>query len=199
MNTTLDPAAPFVLDTKPLGRRAGAMVTVQREAPAPAGWEVSSCHVDAGSPVALALRLESVVEGVLVSGTATVRTSGECSRCLDPVAGQMTVALQQLFEYPESEQAFGDDSEPLPHMVGELLDLEPTLRDSVVLDLPQVPLCGPQCPGLCPMCGARLADDPGHGHDETDARWAALQDWLASAEDSTAPNEGGSDLAEKGN
>lgn len=196
---TLDPTAPFVLDTKPMRRRAGAMLTVQREVPAPAGWEVSSCRVAPGTPIALDLRLESVVEGVLVSGTASAATIGECSRCLDPVAGRLVIQVQQLFEYPESEQGAGEAEEPLPRLVGELLDLEPTLRDGVVLDLPLVPLCGPDCPGLCATCGARLADDPEHGHEETDARWAALQDWLASPHDASGATVDGSDLAEKGN
>jgi uncharacterized protein len=44
-----------------------------------------------------------------------------------------------------------------------------------VLALPFQPLCTEDCPGLCPECGARLADDPDHGHDEpVDPRWATL-------------------------
>jgi len=44
-----------------------------------------------------------------------------------------------------------------------------------VLALPFQPLCTDDCPGLCPDCGARLADEPGHTHQErTDPRWAAL-------------------------
>jgi uncharacterized protein len=42
--------------------------------------------------------------------------------------------------------------------------------------LPFQPLCRDDCPGLCIECGARLADDPGHRHEEpVDPRWAALQ------------------------
>ena len=49
------------------------------------------------------------------------------------------------------------------------------LRDAVVLALPLNPVCDPECPGLCPECGARLADDPDHTHGEAiDPRWAAL-------------------------
>ena len=196
---TLDPAGPFVLDTRPLGRRAGAMTTVRRTESAPSGWAVSSCGVDPGSPVELDLRLESVVEGVLVSGTALVHTIGECSRCLDPVSGPLRVNVQQLFEYPDAAPGPEADEDPLPRLEGELLDLEPTLRDAVVLDLPLVPLCTPQCPGLCQVCGARLADDPGHHHDRTDERWAALQEWLAAAKDFPVPTAGGTETAEKGN
>ena len=57
----------------------------------------------------------------------------------------------------------------------DLLDLEPLLRDAVVLALPFQPLCQDDCPGLCVECGARLADDPDHGHDAAiDPRWAGL-------------------------
>ena len=63
----------------------------------------------------------------------------------------------------------------LPELEGDLIDLEPVLRDAVVLALPLRPLCRDDCPGLCAECGARLADDPDHGHETVDPRWAALQ------------------------
>jgi uncharacterized protein len=57
----------------------------------------------------------------------------------------------------------------------DLLDLEPLLRDAVVLALPFTPLCEDDCPGLCTECGARLADDPDHTHEAPiDPRWAGL-------------------------
>jgi uncharacterized protein len=57
------------------------------------------------------------------------------------------------------------------------------LRDAVVLALPFQPLCQDDCPGLCVECGARLADDPDHRHeDPTDPRWAALAE-LATDDD----------------
>ena len=85
----LDPPDPLVLDTKPLGRRAGAMRTIERTVPAPEGWTVSSSSVEPGSPIALQLRMESVVDGVRVSGRARVGTVAECSRCLDPIRGEL--------------------------------------------------------------------------------------------------------------
>ncbi len=194
---TLDASDPLVLDTKPLGRRAGAMLTVRRSLRAPAGWSVSSSEVVAGSPVELDLRMESVVEGVLVSGSATVETAAECSRCLDPVTGSIVVALQQLFEYPDLATPPGADGDPLPQLVGDLLDLEPVLRDGVVLDLPQVPVCTPDCPGLCPVCGLRLADEPGHRHDRPDTRWAELQHWLPGTTGAVS-TASGHDSNEKG-
>jgi uncharacterized protein len=116
---------------------------------------------------------------VLVSGVATMPLAGECGRCLEPVSDTLTVDLQELFAYPDSgpgSAAGEDDDEDLARMEGDLLDLEPVLRDAVVLALPLTPLCRPDCAGLCADCGERLDDLPeDHGHGATDIRWAALQ------------------------
>ena len=128
----------------------------------------------------LDLRLESVVEGVLVSGTVDATVTGECVRCLDAITGPLVVDLQELYVYPGSqsggERDPDDDTDPLPELNGDLLDLEPALRDAVVLALPLQPLCRGDCPGLCAQCGVRLEDDPDHQHDQVDPRWAALRD-----------------------
>jgi len=149
--------------------------------PAPAHLGVDVLGVPEGSALELDLRLESVVEGVLVSGTVTGTVSGECVRCLDPVSRAIVVDLQELWTHPGREQearresSEDADEDELPRLDGDLLDLEPALRDAVVLALPLQPLCRDDCPGLCSECGARLADDPGHQHDTVDPRWAALQ------------------------
>ena len=57
------------------------------------------------------------------------------------------------------------------------LDLEPVIRDAISLAEPIAPLCRPDCPGLCRVCGQDLATAPGHAHpDEVDPRLAALAD-----------------------
>jgi uncharacterized protein len=175
----LDPRKPLVLDTRELGRRPGSMRTVRFPAPAPDSLGVELIGVPAGSDVDLDLRLESVMEGVLVSGTATARLTGECGRCLEPVEDTLTVDLQELFAYPESTtraETVGDlVDEETARMEGDLLDLEPALRDAVVLALPLTPLCREDCAGLCAECGERLDDLPeDHAHEAPDARWSAL-------------------------
>ena len=81
---------------------------------------------------------------------------------------------------------------------GDLLDLEPVLRDAVVLALPFQPLCRPDCLGLCPECGARLADDPDHTHDAPiDPRWAQLQQLAAPDLDAQPEDPAGSAGTEK--
>ena len=170
--TRLDPRLPLVIDTRELGRRPGSMRTLSRSAPAPADLGVDVLGVAEGSQLDLDLRLESVMEGVLVSGTVSAEVTGECVRCLDPIASPLVVDIQELFAYPGHEHH--DDEIELHRVEAELLDLEPVLRDAVVLALPFQPLCRDDCPGLCPRCGARLAEDPGHGHEAVDIRWAAL-------------------------
>jgi uncharacterized protein len=124
--------------------------------------------VPAGGAVELDLRLESVVDGVLVSGSVTAPVAGECGRCLEPFSSAETVDVQELFAYD------ADDDET-PALEGDFIDAEPLVRDAIVLGLPLTPLCDADCPGLCATCGVRLADvDPDHAHDEHDPRWAAL-------------------------
>jgi len=176
--TRLDPRSPLVIDTRELGRRPGSMRTLSRSFPAPGNLTVDVVGVPQGSPVDLDLRLESVMEGVLVSATAKAEVTGECVRCLDPIARSVEVSMQELYAYPGRERDVDDDDSELPELEGDLIDLEPVLRDAVVLALPLRPLCRDDCPGLCAECGAQLADDPAHGHEAADPRWAALQGLL---------------------
>nr|WP_199702473.1 YceD family protein [Jiangella rhizosphaerae] len=128
-----------------------------------------------GAGIELNLRLESVMEGVLVSGTVRAPYSGECVRCLEPVDGEVVAEVQELYVYPErADDPDTETDEEELRVEDDLIDLEQPVRDAVVLALPQSPVCRADCPGLCPDCGARLADDPGHAHDTTDPRWAAL-------------------------
>jgi uncharacterized protein len=147
---------------------------VSRTVPAPADLGIEVLGVPEGSPVALDLRLEAVMEGVLVTGVARAALAGECARCLEPISDEVEVRFQELFVY-EDLGVDPDEELEVSMLQNDLVDLEPLLRDAVVLALPFQPLCTEDCPGLCAECGARLADDPDHGHGEpVDPRWAAL-------------------------
>lgn len=184
----LDPRSPFVLDTHELGRRPGSMRTVRLTVPAPAELGTAVIGIPEGADLELDLRLEAVMEGVLVSGAVRGRAVGECVRCLDEVTEPVDVALAELFVYPEravvAAQDGDEDDEDLRELDGDFLDLEPALRDAVVPMLPFQPVCRPDCPGLCSLCGARLADEPGHSHETLDPRWAALGG-LSGSDDET--------------
>ena len=168
----LNPRSGLVLDTHELGRRAGAMKVIRTSVDAPADLGIGVIGVPLGSPVELDLRLESVVEGVLVSGSATVEVRGECVRCLGDVSDELEVGIQELYVYPGVEA----DDDLASRLEGDLIDLEPLLRDEVVLDLPFQPLCRDDCSGLCVECGANLNNDPAHRHQaHLDPRWEALR------------------------
>ncbi|WP_285698799.1 YceD family protein [Actinomadura sp. NBRC 104412] len=184
----LDPNAPLVLDTRALGRQPGSSREEVLTVPAPADLGVEMVGVPEGAAIELRLRLEAVLEGVLVTGTARAPLEGECARCLDPIASTFEADFQELFVYPDTRSGRGGggpspggrheqgaDDEEL-HLEDDLIDLEPVLRDAVVLALPLSPLCRDDCPGLCPECGVRLADaEPDHGHAVADPRWEALR------------------------
>ena len=171
-----------MLDTRELGRRPGSQREVSFSAEAPAGLGIDILGVPEGSTVDLDLRLEAVMEGVLVTGTAAADLEGECARCLEPITDSIVVDLQELFVYDDPDHddrgaREDDEDDDVSRLVDDLVDLEPLLRDAVVLALPYQPLCSDDCPGLCAECGARLADDPDHRHDTpVDPRWAVLGD-----------------------
>ncbi|WP_159798608.1 YceD family protein [Puerhibacterium puerhi] len=176
-----EPRSPLVLDTHELSRRPGTMAEVARVVKAPADLGTAVIGIPEGSDLTVGVRLESVMEGVLVTGVVRGTAVGECVRCLEPLREELTVRVQELFLYPERARAaedMGDDEDEQYVLEEDLADLEPAVRDSVVTALPFQPLCRPDCPGLCSECGARLADDPDHHHDVVDPRWSALQAML---------------------
>jgi uncharacterized protein len=178
----------FDFDLRELGRRPGTLREYRRSVPAPAGLGFDLIGVPEGAPLALELRLESVSEGVLVTGTLTAPVSGQCGRCLEPVTDELSVEVCELFAYAGSVTDETTEQDEVHRVDGEVLDIEPVVRDAVVLALPWTPLCRPDCAGLCPTCGQRLDDLPaGHAHEMIDPRWAALAGF---ASDSSETDEG---------
>lgn len=171
--SSIDPRGPFVFDTRDIGRRAGLQREYTRTAPAPADLGIEVLRVPEGDPVEIELRLEAVMEGVLVTGTAHARLEGECVRCLEEISDEVDVRFQELYLYDAPEA--GEEDDELSVLQDDYLDLEPVLRDALVLELPFQPLCSDDCPGLCAECGASLKEDPDHTHDApVDPRWAGL-------------------------
>ncbi|KZF06003.1 MAG: DUF177 domain-containing protein [Rhodococcus sp. (in: high G+C Gram-positive bacteria)] len=151
------------------------MKQIQRTVTAPARIGLDAIAIEAGSPVELDLRLESVSEGVLVTGTVRAATAGECTRCLEPVTGSVDVYLTELFAYPNSVTEETTDEDEIRRILDDQIDLEPVVVDSVGLELPLNPLCREDCEGLCSECGVRLAiAGSEHSHDILDPRWAGL-------------------------
>ena len=160
---------------------------MQRTVAAPEDLGTDVIGIPTGTDVELDLRLEAVMEGVLVSGSVRGRAVGECVRCLGEVVEDIDVVLQELYVYPERAAVAvedGDDEEDVRELDGDLVDVEPALRDAVVPALPFQPLCRPDCPGLCSICGAHLAEDPDHTHELLDPRWSSLQSMFDETKES---------------
>lgn len=149
---------------------------------APEKWGEGLVSVPEGEPVRVDVRLESVHEGILASGEASTIYSGVCGRCLRDIAQPTEVEFQELFAYPGSEAT---DFE----VQDDHVDLENLVRDAIVLSLPFQPVCQPDCPGLDPVTGERLAEDAEPHDAPIDPRWAALQDYTTDT--NAAPSSSG--------
>ena len=171
--------SPLRINISRLGRRPGSMMTLSETVPSPSRIGLDLIGIAEGAPLTLDLRLESVSEGVLVTGRVSGPTSGECARCLTPVTGDVEIDLTELFAYPDSATDETTDADEVGRVVDDTVDLEQPIIDAVGLALPFAPLCGPDCAGLCPQCGVALASaEPGHHHEQIDPRWAKLADIL---------------------
>lgn len=169
----LDPTDPLVLDTRDLRRGAGNQKEISRTVQAPADLGSGVMNVPEGSDIVLDLRLEAVMDGILVSGTASLDLDGECARCLAEIHDEIDVDVTEFYLY-EVPKDPNEDADELV-LEDDMIDLDPVLRDAVISAIPFQPLCTDDCPGLCPDCGARLADEPDHTHGaKIDPRWAAL-------------------------
>ena len=162
---------PFVAGVGALRHGGVHAKEEHRGGPLP-GLAVTSARVPAHEDV----RIDAVLEvasgsSILVTGAVAAPWEGECRRCLGPARGTLTTDVRELYEdHPNPEAP--DETYKLR---GDELDLEPLVRDAVLLELPQAPLCSEACAGLCPVCGIDLNTGTCSCETEsTDPRWAAL-------------------------
>jgi uncharacterized protein len=164
--TTATSARPFLVHA---GRLRRAVGTRQREVRRGVVDDLacSGSRVPEQAEVEADVVLESVMGGLSVAGVVRAPWAGTCRRCLEPAGGVLEVPVREHF----TEGGDGEETYPLHH--GEV-DLEPMVRDAVLLELPQAPLCRPDCKGLCPTCGADRNLGACHCEPRRDDRWAAL-------------------------
>lgn len=165
---------PYTVNVYDLMHRPGEMRESQLRLAVPEKLGEGLVSIPAGETINADLRFESMHEGILVSAELTSTAAGECSRCLIDITVPVQVDFQELFAY-SSDEAFDFE------VHDDHVDLEPLIRDAVVLSLPFQPVCQPDCPGLDPETGERLADLPGYEPREVhDPRWSALAGFGAS-------------------
>lgn len=146
--------------------------------PSLVGVRVDLARLDP-EPVAGDLTLESVVEGVLVTGSVRGGVTCKCARCLAEFGTELQVRVCELFAAP----GHLEEEEDVHRVTGEEVDLEPMLRDELTLALPLYPLCRDDCKGMCARCGRDLNDGACDCAEDTlDPRWAALDEVRARLE-----------------
>jgi len=172
------------IDVRDLLERPGSSRTVHVSEPVP-DLHTELAGVPEDTPIEGDLTLESVVEGIYVTGSIGGRLTLVCARCLKSFERGFVVGLRELV----AREAGPDDDYVIDPDL--MLDPEPMVRDAVVLDMPFSPLCRPDCLGLCEDCGGdrNLGECP--GHETTDPRWAALEVLLDPTTDRSDAGEPG--------
>lgn len=167
---------PYTVNVFDLIHRPGESREIDLDVVVPEQLGEGLVSVSAGQNIDVHLRLESLGEGILATAELETIATGECGRCLEPMAMPLELEFQELFAYPE-EEAFDYE------VHDDHVDLEPLIRDAVVLALPFQPVCRPDCPGLDPKTGERLEAPLESPLTETvDPRWAELKK-LGASED----------------
>ena len=156
---------PLVIGVSELLRRPGTQrdfaVVAELE-----GLRISSATLPPGAEVAGRFTIEAMSDhAVTVKGDVTAPWTGECRRCLRAIDGTLTARVEEIFETrPVEGETYA--------LQGEQVDLEPLVRDAVLLALPLAPLCEEACPGPEPE-GHPIGTAEQH---EIDPRWSALRE-----------------------
>lgn len=171
-----------------VGSRAGQTMQVDRDFPAPGGIGDSIVGVKEGEPIHVNGQFDSIIDGLIFTGTFTAPVTAVCARCDRDLSGDWSEQVTAFFPYEDAD-AGKTKNEDVEIIAGEeesgdtypLIDngafanIEPLLRDTFVSALPLNPLCKLDCKGLCPQCGLDLNESPEHVHEVADLRFADLE------------------------
>ena len=160
-------ASPLLINIIEMTRRAGTLKDIEITIPV-STFDFADKRLNDETEIEIALQLESINGGIIVQGTVTGQSQLLCGRCLRNIEYANVASIDEMY------QRVPDNPDAYP-IVGESLDLQPMVREMVLLSLPDTPLCKADCPGLCPQCGADLQSAPcGCQAQRLDERWAIL-------------------------
>ena len=158
-----------------LARRTDVLGTIE-------GLATEVVAVPDEAPLGGSLLLESLIEGVLVTGAITGSWMVRCARCLTERTQPFSVEVSELF-VPAGTVDPDDDEDERYELTEGSIDLEQLVRDLVGVEMPFAPLCRPDCKGLCPICGGNRNEGECPGHETIDPRFAVLADLLPDLSD----------------
>jgi uncharacterized protein len=142
------------------------------------------------SSAAGTLRLTRTNRGIFAVGSFTTTIADSCARCLRDLEIPVELVVEEEI-LPSIDVATGaavtdDETETARLSESHEIDLGALLADGLSLVAPIAPVCRPDCPGLCPVCGADLAGGPhAHADAEPDPRLGVLAGIRVDAEDET--------------
>ena len=172
---------PLRVNAAELLRRSGSQKSVALEASLDDLGVHEPARFPADASVTVSLHLESLTDGIVIDGELRVPWHGVCRRCLVATGGVLVCEVHELYQRVVTDPAAFE-------IVGDQLDLRDLVREVVLLDAPNTPLCRPDCAGLCLTCGANLNDGPcGCNPDPVESRWAALEQLQQSPGKGDAP------------
>ncbi|HEY4611294.1 MAG TPA: YceD family protein [Ilumatobacteraceae bacterium] len=141
-------SSALLINAAELLRRPGTERRVELESTV-AELGIVDPRFDADAVVEIALRLESLTDGIVVDGRLTVPWADSCRRCLAPASGDVVCEVHELYQQVVTDpDAF--------EIVGDQIDLRRMVTENILLEAPIAPLCRPDCAGLCPICGTDL-------------------------------------------
>ncbi len=159
----------LLVNTSELRHAVGSEKSIEGEVE-PAEIGIDDGRLTPGTPIVVDLHLESVNDGIFVTGRVRASWSGECRRCLEPAAGVAVSAVDERYQYTVTDP----DAFPIDN---DQLDLVPLVREAVLLELPDAPLCRRDCAGLCGSCGVDLnTSECSCTTEQVDPRWGALDE-----------------------
>jgi uncharacterized protein len=162
------PVTPLVVNAAELLRQPGSRRRAVTDVP------IAAVDLDdqrLTGDIAVDVTLESTLDDVVVTGSLRARHRDACRRCLRSIDDVLVVTVDERYRVAPPPD---DDAFPI---VNGQIDLAPMVREEVLLAIPDAPLCRPDCPGLCPLCGADLAEGPcGCDTSVRDERWAVLDE-----------------------
>jgi len=180
---------------KGLARKAPPVLIRLEDIP-PEGREVAFCDKllgpqDLGTQVVgvieaptARLRIQRSGERVLVKGEFETGLRLVCSRCLRKMEftaqGPVDLVFLPQPAGGEDELHLAQEDMEVCFYQGGIIDLGQALRDEINLAVPMAPVCRPDCPGICPVCGRSPKDGPcGCAKSAPDPRWAKLKEFKA--------------------
>ncbi len=165
---------PFIIDVSSLiqGAESAREIEITGEL---SSIEFGGALVEFISPLKLVAALKKASRGLTLRGEVKVEVKLRCSRCLKSFNYPLEFKADEVFALPEDLSHLPDEVEAFPIHKGRI-DLEPALKELIVLNLPFRPLCSEDCRGICPHCGKDLNVESCHCQQQADdVRWSALK------------------------